>query len=112
MRIKKEDTMYVWRELLLACIGEQFVSVVSKGDDICGVTVSVRQYDNIVELWNRDASANLDALLKKVKLIVPNAELTKAFYKPNKQHSAFTNSNSSNVSSEALIAPPGFPPKS
>ena len=78
-----------WRELLLACIGEQFATVLAKGDDICGLTVSIRQYDNILQLWNRDANGHIDALFSKVKSILPGVELTKAFYKPHKQHTAF-----------------------
>lgn len=73
----------------MACIGEQFATVLAKGDDICGLTVSVRQYDNIIQLWNRDANGHTEALFAKIKATLPGIELSKAFYKPHKQHSAF-----------------------
>lgn len=35
---------FVWRELLLAAVGEQFSDALQTGDDISGVTASIRQY--------------------------------------------------------------------
>lgn len=72
---------YTWKELVLAAIGEQFGPVLSNDDDICGVTVSLRQYDNIIEVWNANASANVNAVLARIKSIVPNVEFRNPFYK-------------------------------
>ena len=66
---------------MLAAIGEQFGPVLSNEDDICGVTVSLRQYDNIIEVWNANASANVNAVLARIKSIVPNVEFRNPFYK-------------------------------
>ena len=42
--------MNLWRELLLAAIGEQYSEFVEPGDDICGVSVSVRERDDILQV--------------------------------------------------------------
>lgn len=74
-------TAAAWKELVLAAVGEQFGPVLSNDDDICGVTVSVRQYDNIIEVWNSNASSNVNAILARIKSIVPTIELRNPFYK-------------------------------
>eukprot|EP00696_Hemimastix_kukwesjijk_P003158 gnl/Hemi2/13888_TR4719_c0_g11_i1.p1 gnl/Hemi2/13888_TR4719_c0_g11~~gnl/Hemi2/13888_TR4719_c0_g11_i1.p1 ORF type:complete len:214 (-),score=52.40 gnl/Hemi2/13888_TR4719_c0_g11_i1:351-992(-) len=92
MRILKGDTGYAWKELVLAVIGEQFASVTTSNDDICGVTISIRQHDNIIELWNRNASAtgSLNALLARVRALIPEAEVRQPFYKAHKEHTNFS----------------------
>jgi hypothetical protein len=89
MRISKHDTGYVWKELVLALIGEQFEGAVSEGDEICGLTVSIRQQDNIIRLWNTNASAAPPGILARVKQLIPNAELRGPFYKANQEHTGF-----------------------
>jgi len=89
MRVRREDTEHTWKELVLAAIGEQFGPVLSNEDDICGVTVSLRQYDNIIEVWNANASANVNAVLARIKSIVPNVEFRNPFYKAHREHTAF-----------------------
>ncbi len=66
---------------MLALIGEQFESVISEGDDICGLTISIRQHDDIIRLWNTNALSKNQNLLNRAKEIVPNAELRSPFYK-------------------------------
>eukprot|EP01110_Echinostelium_bisporum_P012950 TRINITY_DN808_c0_g1_i1.p1 TRINITY_DN808_c0_g1~~TRINITY_DN808_c0_g1_i1.p1 ORF type:complete len:219 (+),score=50.04 TRINITY_DN808_c0_g1_i1:139-795(+) len=97
MRVKKEDTQLAWKELVLASIGEQFGPVLSNDDDICGVTVSLRQYDNLIEVWNSNASSNVNAILARVKSILPNTELKNPFYKAHREHSAFNASKTQSL---------------
>jgi hypothetical protein len=81
MRVRKDDTSYVWKEVILALIGEQFEGSLGAGDEICGLTVSIRQHDDIIRIWNTNASANSSGLLGRLKEIIPKAELRSPFYK-------------------------------
>jgi len=128
LRISKEDTTYVWGELAMAAIGEQFapvlvgytsshsstleylhddgwilietranvcarvcvcVGISSDEDDICGITISVRGADNIVYVWNRNAHGRKNAILDKIRALLPSATIRNAFYKPSQAHDAF-----------------------
>jgi len=42
----------VWRDLLLAAIGEQFTDVMAPGDDVVGLSVSPRERDDLLQIWN------------------------------------------------------------
>jgi translation initiation factor 4E len=97
VRVRREDTEQTWKELVLAAIGEQFGPVLSNEDDICGVTVSLRQYDNIIQVWNSNASANVNAVLARIKSIVPNVEFRNPFYKAHREHSAFNSAKTQSL---------------
>ncbi|TFK51873.1 eukaryotic translation initiation factor 4E [Heliocybe sulcata] len=57
VRLKKGVADRLWEDLVLAIIGEQFDDCsTGNGDgwpEICGATISVRQNEDIVSLWNR-----------------------------------------------------------
>ena len=73
IRLKKGTADRIWEDLVLAIIGDQFqechssmaTSATSEGQndgepssvlewpEICGCTISVRQHEDIVSLWNR-----------------------------------------------------------
>ena len=47
-----------------------------------GVSVSIRERDDIVQLWNTDASlADQSSIVEKVKQLVPNVAFSAIFYK-------------------------------
>ncbi|KAL9650526.1 hypothetical protein ABK040_004745 [Willaertia magna] len=56
-RIGKDHGETVWRELVLAIIGEQFLQVLQTDDEICGVSVSVRPTDYVFKIWNKLAGS-------------------------------------------------------
>ena len=90
LKCKKADTVRVWKELLLASIGEQFEESLAKGDDICGLSVSPRDRDDIIQIWNYDASLAGDLrLMEKVHSLVPDVQFLAEFYKPHQTHVAF-----------------------
>ncbi|KAK3739545.1 hypothetical protein QZH41_016218 [Actinostola sp. cb2023] len=61
MRCPKANTDEVWKELLLAAIGEQFDNSMGKGDQVCGVSVSLRDRDDIIQIWNTNAAYETDS---------------------------------------------------
>ena len=52
------------------------------GDEISGISVSMRERDDIVTIWNtRSQLAEKSNIMEKVKELVPNVTFTAAFYK-------------------------------
>nr|CAD7570004.1 unnamed protein product [Timema californicum] len=78
----KKDTPQVWRELLLAAIGEQFSDSIAEGDEVCGVTVTVREKDDLVQVWNTSAQlADEATVLHKVQRLLPEVNFPTKYYK-------------------------------
>ena len=48
---------------MLAAIGEQFSDCMAEGDDICGVSVRIRGYDNSIHIWNEDSEEHSKSLV-------------------------------------------------
>ena len=73
---------YVWKELLLAAIGEQFMECLAPGDDICGLSVSPREKDDLIQIWNKDKQVEPEShVLEKVHQLVPDVRFNAEFYK-------------------------------
>ncbi|KAF8920844.1 eukaryotic translation initiation factor 4E member 2 [Mucidula mucida] len=59
IRLKKGVADRIWEDLVLAIIGDQFDDCRPESEqdsewpEICGCTISVRQHEDIVSLWNR-----------------------------------------------------------
>lgn len=72
----------VWKELLLAAIGEQFSDSLHEDDEICGLTVSVREKFDVVQLWNVNAElASKANVINKVIRLLPEVEFAEPLYK-------------------------------
>ena len=54
----------------------------SPDDEICGVSVSIRNMDDVVQVWNRKAQLATEAkIVDKVKQLAPDVEFRTTFYK-------------------------------
>ncbi|KAG0005862.1 Eukaryotic translation initiation factor 4E type 3 [Entomortierella chlamydospora] len=89
-RTAKGDTAFVWRELLMALIGEQFEDTIAKGDQIFGLSVSARWNSDIFQIWNMDSSLKENAtVMDKVAEILKGVQIQAPFYKAHKDHDHF-----------------------
>ncbi|KAI0216467.1 Eukaryotic translation initiation factor 4E type 3 [Lamellibrachia satsuma] len=92
----KKDTSLVWKELLLAAIGEQFDKCVAEGDEIGGLSVSIRDRDDVIQIWNVKAElAEQATIIDRVKELVPKVVFFAVFYKAFYAHEAFEGSKMS-----------------
>ncbi|CAL4139126.1 unnamed protein product, partial [Meganyctiphanes norvegica] len=90
IKVNKRDTSGVWKELLLATIGEQFEGHLAPGDEICGITVSIRERDDLLQIWNGNCQLTEQAtVMKKLHSLVPDVMFTAEFYKPHQTHHAY-----------------------
>lgn len=95
-KCKKEDTSLVWNEALLASIGEQLSDCVSPKDDIVGISVSRREKDDVIQVWNLDQNYQSQAtVVSKLQELVPDVKFSVVFYKAHNLHEAFEGKKSS-----------------
>jgi len=92
IRLRKGVADRIWEDLVLAVIGDQFDECRSDGDqgeiqghssgdtdgtasgewhEICGCTISVRQSEDIVSVWNRDdGDTRVKERIRKVSFLL------------------------------------------
>jgi len=80
----------VWRELLLAVVGEQLSKEMTPGDAIQGVTISVRDRYCVCEVWNKLAESPGAGVMPHIKSLMGPIDLSEEFYKCHNTHKAFS----------------------
>ncbi|EIN09650.1 translation initiation factor eIF4e [Punctularia strigosozonata HHB-11173 SS5] len=75
LRLKKGVADRIWEDLVLAIIGDQFAdadSLDKDGPEICGCTISVRQSEDVVQLWNRQEKPEVKEKIRETMRRVLN----------------------------------------
>jgi len=74
----------------MAAIGEQLQEFVTPKDEICGISVSVREREDLVLIWNINAIEAREArIFDCVRMLLPDTTFLSEFYKPHETHHAF-----------------------
>ena len=68
--------------MLLAAIGEQLSDSMAEGDEVGGLSVSIRDRENIIQIWNKDSTvAEKATVTERVKQLLPDVVFAAIFYK-------------------------------
>ena len=112
-RVGKSTSKEFWKEVLLIAVGEQFVDAIQpgkltifvslyfccitdtiSGDDLCGLSYSVRFNSVLITIWNRDGSNQKsidgirDVVLEKLSPELKPKD-SAIFYKKHSEHAGF-----------------------
>ncbi|KAL3534027.1 hypothetical protein ACH5RR_007548 [Cinchona calisaya] len=90
IRFKKAVSGRFWEDLVLALVGDQL----DYGDNICGAVLSIRFNEDILSLWNRNASDN-QAVMSLRDAIKRHLKLPPSYVMEYKPHDASLRDNSS-----------------
>eukprot|EP01086_Lenisia_limosa_P006525 TRINITY_DN25408_c0_g1_i1.p1 TRINITY_DN25408_c0_g1~~TRINITY_DN25408_c0_g1_i1.p1 ORF type:complete len:179 (-),score=16.41 TRINITY_DN25408_c0_g1_i1:6-542(-) len=90
LRVDKPYAQHAWRELLMGLIGGQLSGAVDPSDQINGISISPRDNDFVISIWNQSDSAGTNSASRLFDFISQNIFVhfrAKAmFYKPVKSH--------------------------
>ncbi|KAF6019701.1 hypothetical protein EB796_021929 [Bugula neritina] len=90
LKCAKFHSNEVWKELLLAVIGEKLSESLVEGDEIGGVSISVRDRDDVLQIWNTKSSLAGNANIHdSLTSLLPQVEFLTFFYKAFESHEAF-----------------------
>lgn len=90
LKCNKFYSPVVWKELLLAAIGEQLSNSMAEGDEVGGLSISIRERDDIIQIWNKQSGLHEQStIIQKVKELLPNITFSAVFYKAFQTHQAF-----------------------
>lgn len=80
MMCRKDRTQDVWTEILLASVGEQLSETISEGDDVIGVSVRIRDREDMIQIWNKDSSlAHKATVMSKMKLLCSDLDFKEKY---------------------------------
>ncbi|KAK4343813.1 hypothetical protein RND71_036907 [Anisodus tanguticus] len=93
IRFKKAVSGRFWEDLVLALVGDQL----DYGDNICGAVLSIRFNEDILSVWNRNASDNQlwQAVMALRDSIKRHLKLLNGYVMEYKPHDASLRDNSS-----------------
>jgi hypothetical protein len=66
----------------MAAVGEQLTEFVHEQDEICGISVSTREKEDVLLIWNTNSElASESRILDCLRLILPDTDFLSTFYK-------------------------------
>ncbi|XP_057509492.1 eukaryotic translation initiation factor NCBP-like isoform X3 [Actinidia eriantha] len=91
IRFKKAISGRFWEDLVLALVGDQL----DYGDNMCGAVLSIRFNEDILSVWNRNASDHQQAVMALRDSIKRHLKLPHSYVMEYKPHDASLRDNSS-----------------
>ncbi|XP_044499688.1 eukaryotic translation initiation factor NCBP isoform X1 [Mangifera indica] len=91
IRFKKVVSARFWEDLVLALVGDQL----DYGDNICGAVLSIRFNEDILSVWNRNASDHQQAVMALRDSIKRHLKLPHTYVMEYKPHDASLRDHSS-----------------
>ena len=73
IRLPKGLGSRYWEEIILALIGQQFTihgNLKNESEEICGAVISIRYNEDILGVWNRNASPSNHVEIEKIRVAI------------------------------------------